>query len=252
MNVVSYASLGGLENNAVRYAIEDVGAQMYRRGIGWPEALSKEEVEFMQSHWKKAKLYGEWGSTDGSIKKFPGGMTTEEAIKHAISLHASTLGWLLVGDPLETVRESETHETLLDYFQKRCGYRLVLRKASFPKSVKPGGTLGLQQEWAQIGSARMYDRFYLRAYLVGQKRDYPLSVDKTFDATPWSNDGQRHRVSSLFNVPKGIARGKYELRIALVDPVNGKPAVNLAIEGKDVANPNRFGRYRLGSVTVQP
>lgn len=252
MNVVSYASLGGLDNHEVPYAVLEWGALMFRRGIGWPQAVAADEADFIRRNWLKAKVMGEWGSVDGSIFRFPGGMTTRQAIDHGLSLHVSTLGWWLPGSPLETETVDGTAETLAEYFQKRCGYRLVLRSARYRHDVQPGGTIELSQEWDQTGVARMYERCLLGAWLVGSPGDFALPADTDFDATGWLASANPHAAVSRFEVPRGVPPGTYELRIGLVDLRLLRPSVNIAIYGKDVDDPNEYGRYTLGPLEVIP
>ncbi len=250
MNVVSYSSLGGLANHAVPYAVLEKGARMFRRGIGWPQAISPDEDAFMRAHWQTAMMIGEWGSIDGTLTRFPGGMTTRQAIDHGLSLRVSYLGWYVPGPPLETETIGDSAETLAEYLQKRCGYRLILRSARYAAEVGPGSTIVLEQRWEQTGVARMYKRYPIGAWLVGPAGDFPLPVDRRFDATRWLASGNPHRTSSRFAVPADAPPGQYELRIALVDPESRRPAVNLAIYGKDVADPNEYGRYTLGPIAV--
>lgn len=250
MNIVSLSSLGGLDNHAVTYAVEEKGANMFRRCIGGPHWLAEDEKDFILAHWPTRKVIGEWGSIDGTLWRFPGGMTTENAVKHALSLHVSQLGWYISGSPLDTERECETGETLTDYFQKRCGYRLRLLQVTFPERWRWGDLVRIEQEWEQTGVAPLYKRYPLRAYVVGSAGDFVLGTDREFDATSWL-DGNVYRVISTFRIPAEFPVGDYLLYIALIDPVTEQPAVNLDITGKDIDKDHAYGRYELAWISVE-
>lgn|GEM_PF-2723447 len=246
-DVVSYSSLGRpgqkLDNQAVTYSILERGSWMRRRAVGWPEAMSADEVQFIQDHWQERRLVGEWGLL--YVKPDD----VRRAVEHGLSLHVSYIGWGIANGPFDAVADPETGESYQEYVQKRVGYRFVLREARYPSAVEAGGQLELAQRWSQIAAAKLYERHYLRAYLVGDSGDFALDADTSFDPTTWVS-GTDYEVVSQFTIPANVPAGEYELRIAMVDPETLEPAINLAIYGKDIDDVNAFGRYTLGPVIV--
>jgi hypothetical protein len=126
------------------------------------------------------------------------------------------------------------------------GYRLVLASADFPPELHPGESWALQQVWLNRNVGRSYVQYPLRVYLVdaGGKAVWSAE-DARFDPRGFVK-GSTYPVSSTFTLPEELPAGRYQLKIALVDPITGEPAVQLAIEGRDSE-----GRYSLGEVTVQ-
>jgi len=47
-------------------------------------------------------------------------------------------------------------------------------------------------------------------------------------------------------VPENLAEGSYDVRVAMLDPRTGKPAIRLAVEGRQ-----EDGWYAMGSLTVK-
>lgn len=252
-DIVGWHEDKDLRDHGVFYAVEDAGAMMVRRCMGWPEATAPHELQFLKDHYQKRKFHAEWGSIDGSLYTMPSGMNTEQALKMALDFHASYLGWYQAGatsgsGALNQI-ESISGETLEEYFQKRCGYRLVLGEAAYPQRVLPGETFSLRQKWHQKGVARLYENYYhLKAYLQNEERVYELNTDSAFDATGWFMGGP-YAIESRFSIPGELPSGWYTLKIAMVDYTD-QPAMNLAIAGKDEPNPNLYGKYPLGRIYI--
>ncbi len=250
MNVVGSSVKQTLDTQGVNYAV-DKGAAMVRRCVGEPSFSSFDEVQLIGNSWKENPVHGEWGISGNGIERFTySGMNTEQAIEMALSLKMSTLGWYIGKDghfPLQK-KHSVTGETLEDYYQKRCGYRLVLREAAVTGAFKSGGSITLEQQWEQIGNTTMYDKYSLAAYLVGDEGEVCLGIDEDWDARGWVAEDNIHNFSSVFTIP-ALAKGTYDFRIAVVDRL-GRESVNLAIAGKDT-DPLTYGRYTLGQINIR-
>jgi Beta-galactosidase len=273
---------------AVRYAI-DRGATMVRRGIGMP--LPADETGFIRRHLDSRSLETEWVSPTGVIawvrplNPSVRWMATWQAVDQALSLGANYLGWYVDSQSvrcdqiprdlpvaeLPEMRECGvngatsvtahplakfypgTRETLEDYFQRRAGYRFYVSRFAYPASVAVGGAFELDQVWWQRGVGKLYDRYYLRARLVG-RATVPLNVDGGLDADRWpAGPSGPHPVGSRFLVPAGTAPGSYRLEFAVVD-AGGSPAINLADGGKDTSGlgdpRNDYGWYDVGPITI--
>ncbi|MCD6357557.1 MAG: DUF4832 domain-containing protein, partial [Thermoproteales archaeon] len=114
-------------------------------------------------------------------------------------------------------------------FEKKMGYRFVLKKLVHPSRVKPGGALFYEMEWENKGVAPCYlnhpPAFELRSVKSGQS----WVVKTAEDITRWLPGTVT--VQGSVNVPPGVPSGEYELGIAMLDPHSGKPRIRLAIEG---------------------
>jgi|GEM_PF-4776086 len=242
-----------MQDVGIYHAVQDLGAMMVRRCMGWPEATHPDQFEFIKNNVKNRKFHSEWGSIDGSLYTMAGGMDTFRAVQMALDLGSSCMGWYQTGGSSETGALNqivpETGETIEEYYQKRSGYRFVLTEAAYPNQVRPGQTFSLRQSWHQKGVARLYETYYhLKAYLQNDSRLIPLNTDPNFPAAEWANGGPyAHR--SEFRVPDSVPEGWYVLKIAVVD-FTGEPAMNLAIAGKDEPNPTLYGRYPLGQIYI--
>jgi hypothetical protein len=127
-------------------------------------------------------------------------------------------------------------------FQKRMGYRFILRRFEYPKAVNAGSMMPIHMWWLNGGVAPIYREFTLAVELRSSKSAtiirVPVDVrkwlpgDAVFDGTVY--------------VPEDLTAGTYEVRIAMLDPRTGQPAVRFAIEGRQ-----DDGWYGMGSLTVR-
>jgi hypothetical protein len=126
------------------------------------------------------------------------------------------------------------------------GYRLVLTRASWSEEIPAGNLFLLLEQWVNRNVGRLYKRHPLKVYLTDAEGNEKFSeVDRSFDETDWVA-GETYPVISVFHLPKALAPGAYDVRVALVDGA-GRPRIRLAIEGADSS-----GRYKLGSIRIHP
>ena len=112
-------------------------------------------------------------------------------------------------------------------WQKKMGYRFVLRKFTHPAAVRPQGKLEFTTWWENKGVAPCYRAYPLALRLKGAGREAVMVTDA--DIRGWL-PGDNLYDDAVF-VPADLPRGEYELEMALLDPVDRKPKVKLAIEG---------------------
>lgn len=123
-------------------------------------------------------------------------------------------------------------------FQKKLGYRLILRRVEYPREVKAGRMMPISMWWFNAGVAPPYGDYVL-ALEAGD------SVIKTqADIRKWL-PGDAVYEGTVF-VSDTLKPGTYPLRAALLDARTGKPAIKLAIEGGEAD-----GWYRIGEIQVQ-
>ena len=136
----------------------------------------------------------------------------------------------------------EEWKSNVDRWLKRMGYRFVLRKLTYPETVHPQGKLEFASWWENKGVAPCYRAFLLALRLRGMNRTEVLVTDA--DVRRWLPGDVVHD-SAVF-VPANMPTSDYELALALLDPESRRPAVKLAIAGRDSE-----GWYSLGKITVQ-
>jgi hypothetical protein len=124
---------------------------------------------------------------------------------------------------------------------KKMGYRLVLRKFTYPSAVRRNGKLAFTTWWENKGVAPCYKQFPLALRLKGNGRSEVLLTGA--DIRKWLPG------DSLFDdavfVPTEMPSGDYELGLAILDSVSRSPKVKLAIAGMGLD-----GWYTLGKIAI--
>ncbi len=129
----------------------------------------------------------------------------------------------------------------VDEWLKKMGYRFVLRKFTYPGTVKPQSKLEFTSWWENKGVAPSYKPWPLALRLKGAGRAEVFVTGA--DIREWL-PGDAVFDSAVF-VPAGMPSGEYDLAIALLDPHTRQPKVKLAIAGMEAD-----GWYTLGKVKV--
>jgi hypothetical protein len=129
-----------------------------------------------------------------------------------------------------------------DEFQKRMGYRLILRRLEYPASARTGSMMPVSMWWLNAGVAPPYRPYVLALELRSGATSAVIRLSA--DVRTWLPgdaiwDGNAY-------VPETLTPGEYQVRVALLDPRTLQPAIRLAIEGRQ---PD--GWYGLGALTVQ-
>lgn len=154
----------------------------------------------------------------------------------ALRWHLSTLNVKSSAIPPEWKTEFED-------LQRKMGYRFALRRMEYDNRARVGSMMPLSAWWVNEGVAPVY-REYLLAWQF-HKPGGDVVVPTSADLRKWL-PGDIVFEDSIA-VPPDLLPGNYELRVGLLDPRTGEPAIRLAIEGRS-AN----GWYTLGRVQVEP
>ncbi len=127
-------------------------------------------------------------------------------------------------------------------FEKKMGYRFILRRLEYPKAAKAGQTMSVHMWWLNAGVAPVYREYWLALELRSAETNavirLPAEVrkwlpgDAVFDGTVY--------------VPDSLKSGTYRLRVGLLDPRTEQPAIRLAIQGRDAD-----GWYDMGPFVVE-
>jgi hypothetical protein len=124
----------------------------------------------------------------------------------------------------------------------RMGYRLVLRRFTYPETVASPGKVAFTSWWENKGVAPCYRRFPVALRLRGDKRSEVLLTGA--DIRKWL-PGDAVYDDAVF-LPADLPPGAYDLQIGILDPQTRMPKVKLAIEGIDGE-----GWYTLGRIDVR-
>lgn len=163
---------------------------------------------------------------------------TKEQVQYIFD---QTLKWHISSFNAKSSAVPAEWEPLVNEWLKKMGYRFVLRKFSCPATVKRNGKLSYQIWWENKGVAPCYKHFPLAIRIRNEKDSMTHITDA--DIRDWL-PGDNLYDNSLF-IPENFAPGNYEIQIAILDPLTRRPAIQLAIIGKE---PD--GWYSLGKIKV--
>jgi hypothetical protein len=196
----------------------------------YPQAITKANA---QEAWKKAPVAFEscWDMRKWKTEGWDVGAIFDYALAH----HASYLN--NKSAPLPEGARPE-----VERFLRKLGYRLVIRSVEHAPGAQSGETLKLKMVWENVGVAPPYFNYNL-ALRFKRADAEPLVLSSQESIRGWL-PGTRTMEAS-FPLPAKLAAGLYEIAVGVVEPQDNKPAVRLAIEGRDAE-----GWYPLSSVQV--
>lgn len=135
----------------------------------------------------------------------------------------------------------EEWEDLVNDWLNKMGYRFVLRRFTYPKSVRTNSKLLFTTWWENKGVAPCYKDFAFAIRLKSATKEQLYLTDALIkDWLP----GDVVYDNSFF-IPADFPDGFCEIQVAIVDKLKFEPRVNLAIEGKGVD-----GWYSLGKIEI--
>ncbi len=187
--------------------------QIARTNIGdvWKHSPVSLETCWVPAYWQKQ------------------GWDAQYILDEALRWHISSLNVKSNAIPPE-------YGALFDTFQRRMGYRFELRRIEYPSAVKSGSAAEIKMWWVNSGVAPIYQPYTLALAFD----DHVVKLKN--DVRSWLPGDAV--VEGPVAIPP-IAAKTYHLRVALLDPVTGSPAVRLGIEGRAAD-----GWYDLGNIQV--
>ena len=136
----------------------------------------------------------------------------------------------------------EVWSPLVDKWLNRMGYRFVVRQFLYPSYVCRQGQLSFTSLWENIGVAPIYKDYRLAIRLRNAQKTILLPVNANI--REWL-PGDIVCDDKLY-IPYDAPLGKYQLELAIVDPVLYESSIKLAIEGK-----TNDGWYSIGEIEVK-
>ena len=187
----------------------------------------------IQEVWKKAPVSLETCGTPGSW--FQNKFDLDYILEQAFRWHASTIN-------IKSTAIPDSWKAKFTEFQKKIGYRFLLRKLEYPTAVEAGQMMPVNMWWLNDGVSPVYYPYTLALqFSSGQGR---AEIYTPADIRQWL-PGDSLFESTLY-VPESLTPGKYRLRVGLLDPRTGRPAIQLAIAGRQ---PD--GWYDVGEIEVK-
>ncbi|HET7212198.1 MAG TPA: DUF4832 domain-containing protein, partial [Terriglobia bacterium] len=196
----------------------------------YPEQIVRAGI---QNVWERSPVSLESCGVPGSW--FKRGYDLDYILAQALRWHASSVNIKSSAIPPQWKQQFEE-------FEKKMGYRFILRRLEYPKEVRPGEMMPVSMWFLNAGVAPVY-----RDYILAVELSSPegKAIIKTpADVRKWL-PGDAMFDGTLF-VPQTLKPGEYHFRVGLLDPRTEQPAIKLAIEGRQ---PD--GWYDLGTIEVQ-
>ncbi len=187
----------------------------------------------VQDVWQHSPVSLETCGTPGSWKK--DGFDVDYILDQALRWHVSSVN--VKSSPIPVEWKSN-----FDRFQRMMGYRFILRRLEYPRTVIAGDMMPVHMWWLNAGVAPIYRAYPLVIELRSPRDSVVLRVP--VDIRKWL-PGDAVFDGTLF-VPPTLPPGKYDVRVAMTDAQTGAPAIRFAIEGRD-----SDGWYTLGSLDVE-
>ncbi len=217
-----WGDLGG-RGKGFMHMLDMYPQQVVRTGIqdAWQRSPVSLETCGTPLGWKK------WGYTEREVRY---------SIEQALRWHASTIN-------IKSTAIPDDWKPLFEEFQKKLGYRFILRKLEYPASARRGHMMPVSMWWLNAGVAPVYREYWLAIEL--RSADQAEQIRLPVDVRKWL-PGDAVYDGTVY-VPETLKPGAYRFRLALLDPRTQRPAIRLAIEGRQ---PD--GWYDLGALEVLP
>ena len=200
----------------------------------------------VEKNWRTHPIIaeGDWNYDDMLDQRTHG--TIDENIDVALAWHANYLHFYFTVDTYLRAMSGPKEPFERALRSGGLGYRLVPESLSWRESLPAGNLLVFKQTWVNRNVGRLYERHLLKLYLTDESGNEKFSeIAEDFNGTNWVA-GEKYSIISVFHLPKELAPGAYDVRIALVGP-NGKPRISLPIAGGDSEK-----RYKVGQVRILP
>jgi Domain of unknown function (DUF4832)/Beta-galactosidase len=197
----------------------------------YPEEIAKTGI---QDVWRTAPVSLETCGVPESW--FRNGWDVHYILSEALRWHVSTVN-------VKSSAIPEAWKSEFGDFERKMGYRFVLRRAEWQNQVHAGQALHLKTWWVNEGVAPIYRPFVLAFRLSSP--EHSAVIRTKADLRKWV-PGDAVFEEPLF-VPGELAAGDYEVSVALLDPMTLQPGIRLAINGRGAD-----GWYSLSMVHVSP
>jgi hypothetical protein len=159
----------------------------------------------IQNVWQRSPVSLETCGTPSSWKK--DGFDVSYILAQALRWHISSLN--VKSSPIPPEWQSQFED-----FEKKMGYRFILRRLEYPKEVRPGEMMPVHMWWLNAGAAPIYRQYWLAVELRSANGKTIIRVPA--DIRQWL-PGDAVADESLF-VPYSLPPGIYTFRIAMLDP----------------------------------
>jgi hypothetical protein len=185
----------------------------------------------IQDVWQRSPVSLETCGTPASWKQWEySGKQLQYIFDQALRWHATSINIKSTAIPPEW-------KAAFGDFEKKIGYRFILRKLEYPRAAAAGQMMPVSMWWLNAGVSAVYREYGLALAIDDAVMRVPVDVRKWLP-------GDAVFDGALY-VPETVKPGAHRLRVAMLDPRTGQPAIRLAIAGRQ---PD--GWYDLGAIQV--
>jgi hypothetical protein len=192
----------------------------------------------MSESWKKAPVTMEICGT--FLRWLEQEKYDSETVEY---IFAQALKWHISSFNAKSSPVPEVWSPLVDEWLNKMGYRFVLRRFTYPSTVKQTGQLSITSWWENKGVAPIYKDYKFALRLKSPERTETLITNASLPG--WLPGDIVH--DEILYIPRDMPAGKYQLEIGLVAPVSFEPRVKIAIAGI-----NKDGWYSMGEIFLEP
>ena len=187
-----------------------------------------------QDAWKQAPVA--WETCWDMRKWVAEGWDIRYIFDYGLGYHAS-----YVNNKSAPIPEGTRPE--VERLLRKLGYRLVLRSLEHDAVASPGSAFHVTMQWENMGVAPPYRDYLVAFRLTDADGKSTVLVSRT-SIKGWLPGSVSSEES--MDLPPGVAPGKCQLGVAIVDPATKEPAVRLAITGRGAD-----GWYPVSSVEMK-
>ena len=211
-----WGDLGGRGKNMM-HMLDLYPQQVVRAGVQdvWRRSPVSLETCGTPLSWKQ------WGYTDKQLQYI---------FDQALRWHATSINIKSTAIPTEW-------KPAFREFEKKIGYRFVLRRLEYPVSARPGSMIPVSMWWLNAGVAPVYGDYWVGIRIDNAVVRVPVDIRKWLP-------GDAVYDGTLF-VPESVSPGKRRVQVAVLSSETGLPAIQLAIEGRQ---PD--GWYDAGTIEI--
>jgi len=202
----------------------------------YPEQLARDPG--LYDTWRTGPVSLETCGTPLAWKQW--GFDLQPIFEQALRWHASSIN-------IKSTAIPEEWKAQFAEFQKKLGYRFALRRLEHERTVRAGSMLPVKMWWQNNGSAPPYHEFQLALEFRSTGAQAKSAAAKAIlpaDVRKWL-PGDAVYEGSVY-VDAGLPPGRYAMRVAMLDPRTGEPAIRFAMEGRQ-----EDGWYNVSEIEIQ-
>jgi hypothetical protein len=182
--------------------------------------------------WKRAPVVFEVARTFADHKQ--SGWNIDHTIEEALRWHVSSVNAKSSAIPKEWLPRFME-------FNNRMGYQFELRKLEYQSKVRAGSLMPIQMWWVNTGVAPPYRKYDVAIELKSASASGQVRIEA--DVTKWL-PGDDIVLQDRIWVPD-VPAGTYRVRVGLLDPFTGKPAIKLPVKGRTPDNWHDLGEIQI-------